>query len=68
MMEKKLENTILNPKPLLFILSLGFRFYFAFPHARIAHCKGVRGFILGLYRANGKENGNYYIMGFILGL
>ena len=31
--------------------------------------RGFNGGILGLYRDNGKENGNYYIkIGFILGL
>ena len=29
---------------------------------------GILGYILGLYRNNGKENGNYYSMiGYILG-
>ena len=33
------------------------------------HKESIMGFMLGFYRDDGKENGNYYsIMGFILGL
>ena len=34
----------------------------------IMGCIGIIGYVLGLYWNNGKENGNYYIVYWVLGL